>query len=294
MIPLFSLFVWVLYFGFPPPNFSDSLSFNAKSQFIKKNNFNQKLNVLAVGSSMTLNNINSNSIKRNFGKRYLNFSSWGQNIEEDYKLIKIFEKHLKPQTIILSSNIMDFNSNLKNIKYEKLESCLFERNQFPPMPSNLKVFSQNSINYHNYKQNSHIYSYLKFDCFGGVNFTSKDFKITKERWKGNSISKSIIDPAQYRFLDSIASLCDKRNIRFIFIQSPFREGWISHISRDEKEVLKNHIDKLQNILNNNQSIFINTQKRIWNDSLFVDYAHLNKEGSKKYTDLIIEKLKMLN
>ena len=113
----------------------------------------------------------------------------GQNIEEDYKLIKIIEKHLRPKTIILSSNIMDFNSNLKNINFEKLESYLFEGNQFPPMPGNLKVFLQNSIDYHDYKQNPHIYNYLQFDSSGGINFTAEGFKITEERWQGNSIVK---------------------------------------------------------------------------------------------------------
>ena len=290
VILIIPFIIWISYYGFPPPSFSSSLSFNAKSQFTKENDFINPLDVLTIGSSMSLNNINSNSIIRNISKKYLNFSSWGQNIEEDYKLIQIFEKHLKPNIIIISSNVMDFRSLLKQINYNMLETYLFEGENMPFPPKLGKVYFQDSRNFSKYKENVNIYQCLKFDSYGGVNFNSEGFKITSERWNGNKITKT--DASQYLFLDSIARFCNKKDIRFVFVQSPFREGWMSKIEDTEKEIINAHIAKVQSILTKHKCQFVNATQEIWADCLFVDYSHLNDSGSRKYTNLLIKEIEL--
>ena len=60
IIPLTILsLLWVLIYGFPPPNLSPNISFNARMFNLKERHIDVNIDVLAIGSSMSLNNIHT-------------------------------------------------------------------------------------------------------------------------------------------------------------------------------------------------------------------------------------------
>ena len=71
----------------PALNFSSSYSYNEKIRFLK--NKSNSPSIIAIGSSMTLNNLDSDIVVKELkDDEYLNVSSWGLRISESYKLLK--------------------------------------------------------------------------------------------------------------------------------------------------------------------------------------------------------------
>ena len=273
----------LIYYGFPPPKLSKSMSFNAKAWNIKGMQLDGNIDVLAIGSSMSLNNIHTGTVKKYFGVNYVNLSSWGQNIAEDYNLIKIFSQRHKPKTIIISSAYMDFNNDSKGINYYSLENYLDGNKISDFKYLNMRNLLSESRNYFNMKNDTKSYLSLMYDDCGGINFEKNNFNINLNRWNGNSIDEFVFDSSRYNYLDSISVYCSRNDIKLVFIQSPFREGYYSQLNKQALNILNTHENKINLILSRNNQIFIKTENQLWRDDLFVDYSHLNKEGAKKYT-----------
>jgi len=51
-----------------------------------------------------------------------------------------------------------------------------------------------------------------------------------------------------------------------------------------------HANKIESILKRKNQLFINCQNELWNNNLYVDYSHFNKEGAKKYTEYFIKEI----
>jgi hypothetical protein len=287
IIPLITL----IYYGFPPPKLSESISFNAKILNLKEMQLVGDIDVLAIGSSMSLNNIHTKTVKKHFGKNYFNLSSWGQNIGEDYNLIKIFTKRHKPKTIIISSGYMDFNNSSKKINYHSLDNYL-SGNKFSILRElTVRYLFDESRSYYIMKNDTKNYTSLMYDDCGGVNFEKNNFNITPNRWNGNSIKEFVLDSLQYNYLDSISLYCSSNDIKLVFIQSPFRKGYYSQLDKQSLNLLHTHENKVNQILSRNKQIFIKTENELWRNELFVDYSHFNNDGAKKYTQYLIGEYK---
>lgn len=260
--------------------------------FVKEKHFDS-VDVLVVGSSMSLNNVNTESVTQHFGKAYLNLSSWGQNLEEDYRLIKVFAKHLKPRVILISGNYMDFNESPRNIQFDLVEKYVYENSFFSSLYQSLGFSSfRSSKELYTYRQKSfdHNYEYLGFDANGGVNFDPLKFNISPVRWKGNSIEKFSFSERNYHYLDSISSFCSVNNVLFAYIQTPFRKEYYSLLTENDLNKYRIHTEKIKSVLDKRSQRFINMSDSSWHDSLFVDYSHLNKIGSKKFTDYFLSQI----
>ena len=118
-----------------------------------------------------------------------------------------------------------------------------------------------------------------------------NFNINLNRWNGKSIKEFVLDSSRYNYLDSVSLYCSRNDIKLVFIQSPFREGYYSQLDKQSLNILNTHENKINSILSRNNQIFIKTKNQLWRDDLFVDYSHLNKEGAKKYTQYFIDEYK---
>src|SRR3982751_6326885 len=73
---------------FPAPALSDSYSLNEKIEFLRTKE--KDIPILAIGSSIALNNLHSETIAKNItGKKFLNAASWGMNMGDNYSLLKV-------------------------------------------------------------------------------------------------------------------------------------------------------------------------------------------------------------
>lgn len=287
---ILSPIIFVFYFGFPPPRLSNSLSFNAKIEYIKNFHLNRDINVLSVGSSMTLNNVHTKTIKKYFGNNYLNISSFGQNIKEDYLLIKLFCKYYSPRHIIISCGYMDFNDDYKEINYDMVEGYLFHNSFKAYKNYSFRYLLEESIRYFSSKNDTLSYSSLLYDDCGGVNFKRNNFDIDTSRWQGRSIVNFNFDEIQYQYLDSISNFCKINNINLVLTESPFRNGYYSSLQENTFNILNEHENKIQKIMDRDNHLYIKTEHKSWPDKLFVDYSHLNRKGSEMYTEYFINKI----
>lgn len=293
IIPFISVLLLILNivrYTIPPPQLSSSLSLNAKLEFIKAQKKKQ-FDILAIGSSISLDNINSREMTNYFGENYLNCSAWGQNMKENYQFLKLYYSHFHPQIIFTVGNYMDFNNNEKTIKIDQVSDYLF--GNYSPIKTyiDFKYLLKTPKEYYLTLQSDKRYDYLKFDKNGGINFNPKNFQINPSRWDGYKFSELNISAEQFEYLDSIAVFCREKQIPYVFIQSPFRENYVKNLTGDERIQLKNQKKKTHEILRKNGQQYIDGQNMKWDDSLFVDYAHFNRDGSSKFTKYFLEQLK---
>lgn len=282
--------IWFQYYTAPPPNASNSISLNAKVLFLKNNFSEVDIDVLSIGSSMSLNNINSEAFA---DTKYLNASSWGLNMKEIFNLLKIYNIKYNPKTLIISSNLSDFNISQQEIDYTSINEYLSSDNF---NLTDLEFWSfrqaiQDSRLLSVYQYDNTSYQSLKFDKFGGVNYPVANFHINDNRWRGDDLKNYAIDPMQYSYLDSISTFCYSNSIKFILVQSPFRQGYYSNLQVEDLSIIQDHIDNVENTLQATNSIFVNSLTENWKDSLFVDFTHLNEEGSRVYTGYFLEQMK---
>ncbi len=290
---------WIIYnypaVDNPAPNLSNSYSFNEKMLFMK-NSKTKKLDALAIGSSMSLNNLHSETIARQLGtKSFINASSWGLNMKDNYRLLKVLNEIYHPNVLLVAANISDFQRVSKTIRYELVKGYLespFSNLNYYLKTFNMEYYFQNIKYASEVRNNVHDYEYLNYDKYGGMNYGAEDFNINQERWMGDSIVDANFDPLQYQYLDSISTYCENNNIKLYFFQSPFREGYYSNLNEKEKKLIYSHIERIQHILRDGNCTFINTVDTTWSDSLFVDWTHLNKNGAKLFTEYCFDKVKV--
>ena len=95
---------------------------------------------------------------------------------------------------------------------------------------------------------------------------------------------------QYQYLDSIADYCRNNNIKMIFLKSPYRQGLQSSFTEQEFNKIKFHISKVKKIVQSRGHLFINSDSKLWADSLFIDAMHFNKDGAELYTKFCMSKI----
>lgn len=271
----------------PPVRVSNSVSFNDKIFFCHKKN----VNTLAIGSSMTLNNIHSESIV-NFLKSdsYLNMGSWGLCIEDVYVMLKEYAKVKMPETVFLTGSMEDFAK--REIKYDNSDDIhkilttdymLLYYLKYP----DVKYYITGVTYYKFLKQLDTTYESLKYDKYGQVKYPTKNFDLNLKRWN-HVITNTILDEKNYDYLDSIAIFSHRNNIRLYYVQTPVRKGLVDSLNENK---LAQHSNRVQTILKKYNNLFIDTNDKIWEDSLFTDATHMNCNGAKIFTDYFIDKIK---
>ncbi len=264
----------------PPPNFSNSIAFNDKLSFIQ----NKKADIISIGSSMTLNNLHSTSVVKQFNSdSYLNLSSWGICMKDIYLLFKTYTQFHKPKICIVSSNLVDFEKKNIQINYENIldyisssDNSLIHFKKF-----NASYYANNSIKIKEYKHHKDIYEYLGYDQFGAVLFDPSNFKISKTRWLKPGFSKP--QEQQYQYLDSLSLYCKLNNIELHFFHSPYREGMYK-ASLLDTSTIKKHILRVNSILTHRDQHIANANDVTWADTLFVDALHFNNKGAQMYSE----------
>ncbi len=280
----------------PAPDLSDSYSYNEKMEFLRRRDKNA--DVITVGSSLSLNNLDSKTITEELqSNSYINLSSWGMSMKDIFLLLKVQSEIHRPSTLVMASGIMDFQASEKNVKFSVLKDFLHSDDKtqifYHLKCFNLKYYLSNFKYAQKVRSIPNSYDYLGYDEYGTVNIDSRDFKINERRWKNDYLSDRL-SQVQYAYLDSIASFCKENGIQLLFFQSPYRQGLYSSFDSAKIKMLTDHVSKVENILGSYHYAFINTNNRVWEDSLFIDGTHFSAEGAKLFTKYCFENWKGLD
>ncbi len=285
------IYAYMYKFGsldsFPPPSLTNSYSYNDKLLFCR----NKKADYVCIGSSLSLNNIDSKTCIQNFhSDSYLNISSWGLTMADTYTLLKSYTNFSKPKKILISSNIIDFRSN------EQKKADAEEIEHFFSMPSSTMLFYYikhstlkellDEIKQSKVIKESHAtYETLYYDAYGAAPLHKDGFTISDKRWEDSTTGP--VQKIQYMYLDSIAIFCKTNNIEMLFFQSPIREGLYKKI---DLKLLNAHTAQTESIIKKYNYAYVNSLETLWNDSLFVDGTHLSSVGAKAYTEYCFKKI----
>ena len=282
-VVLLSILFFFKKIELPPPNLTDSFSYNEKLHFLRQSKV--KPEVIVLGSSMALNNINSYTlIKRTKCNSFLNLSSWGMNLKDDFELLMLIKNKYPLKKIILVSNYVDFCSKDKKIKTNLIQGYLKNGNALLThiLSFNFSYYYLNKQYVSYVRHHENHYESLAFDDFGTVNFERKKFNINKKRF--NSYFSMKIIGNQYIYLDKIIEYCRENNIKFYFMLTPIREGLYKKLTSYQKKIINKHVLKINQLMKKGTFNFYNSYENTWSDSLFVDGIHFNKDGAIKFTN----------
>jgi len=272
----------------PAPNLSTSYSFNEKMLFLAQHEGEQQIDVLSLGSSMSLNNLHSRTITEIFGtEEYINTASWGANMQENFALLQILEPIYEPKTLIIATNLCDFKESTKTIRYDMLDDYLRSEDKSSILcylrTFDLHYYITNAKYSKLVRNNPSAYEFLGYDMNGGVNMQGDGFHIDPKRWNGDTIFDQKIDPVWYQYLDSISLFCKAKEIELLIFQSPMRNGYMVDLNENGKAAIGLHIDRIKRS-SKDHFTFVNAMDTTWSDPLFVDWIHLNEKGAELFTE----------
>lgn len=267
--------------------FTSSISFDSKIYELKRKNFDT-ISTIAVGSSMTLNNLNSEAwVEATQDSSFYNISSWGQSIPEDCQVIRALVPIYHPSRVVIFAHCTDFHdSEIENIS--QIESYLRNKHRIGQVYfDELSIYSKTGEIYSNARKDTLEYTNLKYDDFGGAPLNVHGSHIDENRW--NSVASFAFSPENecYSALSDLCEYLKENNIALIFVNTPTRAHYYSVNICDAYK----HIHHLDSIISNQGQIFINELDfQTYPDSLFADCSHLNREGALILTINVCNKL----
>lgn len=291
-ISLLMIFILVILYGsaFIQRNsiwvLTNSLSADAKLCYARKMKA-EELDVIAIGSSMTLNNLNSAVLRKELPDktRYFNYSAWGLTMEDSKILLDNLLQTSKPSSVIMFSNIVDFfDGNESRYKGKDLRNYmdgLAWNDVFLALKYGFPHNLESIKNYAGCQEAWDGYTSLCFDPYGGVPLEIYGENINKVRWD-TVLSENNVKEKQYEELKNLCKLAKEEGIRFYFVQTPFR---LHYLGENGAEYMENHQRRCRQIVEESGQYYYNAaQSGKYDDSYFSDYIHLNKEGSELLTE----------
>lgn len=271
------------------PPITGSVSFDEKLFFIAKTRPIDKINVLAVGSSMTLNNLSSLPVVNGINDKFINFSSWGLSIKQSEYFIRFLVPLYRPKVVIIISSPIDFYFSKRNAR-------LFDNEEVNRYLADANIIRSYSMHFdplymlkasRNIKQQrllNTMYESLLYDPYGGVLFNIDKSNINQERWD-TKLNPSMIDDNAYKALERLSNFLAAERIVLVMVQPPIRRAAIA----GKEGLIKKHWQRIEDISVKAPFIFVNMDRKLeLSDDYFVDYTHLNHKGADIFTKSLVD------
>lgn len=269
---------------FPAPRISDNLSLNEKLKFYKATG-PVPLDVIAVGSSMTLNNVSSRAVMEHFGLAgYMNFGTWGQGLANTRDLVLALQARTGAHTVLICTNLMEFSKELPSLP---LDTGLVVRYLWKDGEPWAYVRTHQAVYYLRNMETNVIrrndaanYEYLGFDANGGATLEVPPERRARSRWDKLPPAPEDMVDSTYRIAEDIGRQLAARHVRLIWLQAPFREGVMND---DLRNRVRQHTERLGDLLQPMGHAVLHGDGLPWPDSLYSDYSHLNGTGAYRFT-----------
>ncbi len=283
VLPVFVLFGILLRLGFAPIVTSSGL-FDAKMRHIKKQHVKQ-VNLMAIGSSITLYELKSDLVTQSLDTSYYNFASWGIQINDMRLMLYKFIPEHRPKYVIICASLGEFMSPPNPTYLNYLNTPGFIRNNLPEL-----FYLKNYNSIHQIIWRKYFEYPISFDVQGGASLTVKPKDINRKMWDAHDEFPTKYTQSNYNGLDSLAVWLKQQNIKFIFVQAPIKKSYANTAYYQQR--INTHFDKCRSIIESRGGIYLNYyDTTIFTDSLFVDQYHLQNAGAIVFTKEIVADLK---
>ncbi len=274
----------------PPIPLTGNISFDEKLEWLWKRR-SRSWDVLASGSSMTLNNLYSEGVVSALpvGTRYVNAASWSLKMGDTKKFVDYLCALHQPKTMIVICGLMDFYGK-NSVEFINADNLDFYRST--PSYSLLTARYFDPIYYYKHSREIHeqrstraSYRSLMFDSGGGVPMDVNYPNIDPQRWNEKP-RPELIDPSQYTEFEGLVAALANRNVQLICAQAPIRSD---AYDASDTLALDRHWLRLSDILKAHGFQFYNMYRSLsLGPESFADYSHLNAIGARQFTAALME------
>jgi hypothetical protein len=288
LLPVFICYAFLYGEGYLPL-LTNSISFDAKYYAIKKQQVKEAA-LVSIGSSMTLDDINSSVIQDSIKLSYYNFASWGMQISDINHLLNNYILTFKPRYIIICSSTPDFQSSgnislptdfsvadkwLPYFYFKNFNSILQVVQRKKELDLDQKSITQ--------------YTSLQFDNNGGVALDIKNDPLWKSR-NERILTPLLFNEDQYKALGDVAAFLRTKHIKLFFIQAPVKLSALNTISGNS---IDKHIARCKSILQKEGGNYLNYYANpLFADSLFADDFHLSGYGARLFTQQVVKNIRL--
>jgi hypothetical protein len=287
---VFLLLVGVLYHAtmgdeLPPLPLTDSIGFNDKAVFVRNAVHSVLYDIVAAGSSMTMNNFAADAFTEEMPDhpRVLNIGSFSMKISDTRHWLEGVLRYSHPKYIIMVTGMMDFYSQqpLLNISDEEIRTFLSDSRssrifEFVRTIS-LQYYADNWGGVHT-RRLDHGYDSLAYDRSGSVRLDVYYPNIDPKRWNAVPTAASL-NEEEYAQLALLAKGLRGRGLDLVLVQGPMRRRALIAGRVD----LDRHWHRVETIIGQSGQRFIDLHALDYDDSYFADYSHLNAKGSLAFT-----------
>jgi hypothetical protein len=271
------------------PAITGNVCFDEKVRFLR-NSPSKQCDVLVVGSSMAVANIESQTMLKHLpqGTRLLNAGAWNMKVGHTRAMLECLLGVYRPDRIILVCGLMDFYRDPRPSQFFDAS----EVTQFIHGSSywlavlrhfDLQYYVKWSFSILQHRSTRKDYESVMFDAWGGIPYDIFFPNVDQRRWN-QKVDPAQVDPRQYEELGRLADLVRSRGLRLICVQPPLRHGAIpigAAAGVDE------HWRRMEEILRSRGFHLCNFQKAMTlNDDYFADYSHLNEKGAVIFSDIV--------
>ena len=283
MLPVPVAFELLFHTGFYPI-ITDSTPFDLKVITLQKHPV-KSIKLMAIGSSITLYELNSAILEQNLHVPYYNFASWSLVMADSRVLLNCFVKDYHPGYVVICSSIGDFSSAPNNTYSNYTSTNSWIRHHLPEY-----FYLKDYHSLHQIIRRKYNTYPVDFDNYGGATI-----KIPKGAQHKADIAVNFPNqytPGEYQQLDSLSAMLKNKNIKLIFIQAPLRASYANKVL--SQEIITAHFNHCRSIVESHNGIYLNYHNtRIFSDSLFEDQNHLTPAGSVVLTHEIVADLKKI-
>lgn len=260
------------------------------------------IDILVLGSSHAYSAINPYQIEEKTGLKAYDFCTQQQPIWLSYFYLKEALKTQSPKYIVVELHMAvfgDYDYAKESVNRDAIDKMKFSLNKLEAIKASVDPKEEKLSYYFNIIKYHSRYKELKDEDYktaflgetvdnkGYVALPKKDCVFNKNTI--NTDEEEILYSKNLRYLKKIIALAKEKNIEIILVKTPAKYK--------EPEIKKlNYINRLalsENILFLNYVKNIDTINLDFNND-FHDQGHLNKEGSKKFTDCFIKDIGLIN
>ncbi|HEY0977625.1 MAG TPA: hypothetical protein VGE21_09155, partial [Flavobacteriales bacterium] len=253
------------------------------------------VDVLALGSSMTLNNLASSEVVKHFRtERFLNLGAWGIGASEAALLGPLLVDRLHPRTVIVGTNLMDFaGAPLLNstdsaaiVRTLDTQEPWLEHLRHWNGPHYLRQIEGNRKRF----SDAANYEYFKLDPYGGVTLDVPEDRIDHTRYAKLPPAATELQEDRYAAFERLAKDLKARGIQLIVLQNAYRDGIRT---RESDGLQARHVARLRALLTPLGHVLVDANTRHWPDALYVDSSHLGPKGAQEFTAFCMEQLRVM-
>jgi hypothetical protein len=284
-------FLWKERAFLPAPRLTPNLAVNEKVLFISQHG-QDGCDVLALGSSMALNNLASDSVVTHFGtQRYLNAGAWGVGVQESVRLGMVLTEQLRPRAVLLVVNLMDFMPGSPFTSKDSAAVTDFLDHP-DPLLAHLRhhdlayLFRQTELNRLRLSDPGN-YEYLRFDPHGAAMLEVPRERTVSSRYDQAPPSLEDLDGERYAALDRFAGWLHARGVELVVLQSPYRPG-LEGPGLEHTWTL--HVNRLHRILDPLSFTLIDGRPMPRTDEQYCDASHFNRAGAQQFTGWALAQL----